>query len=279
MPTPVTAIICVRNEEAYLRTTLSHLVRNSVRLMIIDNGSTDGTRRILDEFGASIDQHERLEWLGALDLVAILEVKARLAQRLREGWIIHQDADEILGSNLPHETLRGAIERIGATGANAINFEEFVFLPLCGISIAGTDFSSSLRHYYFHEPRKLRLMRAWRAESNLSQARGGHVVTGPGRHLHPENLVLRHYPFLNAEHARRKYQTRKFAERGVARGWHRNRMRIEPSDMEFPSAARLKTWVPGQPLDTSDPWTCHYWVARRDVRLSGSGSSDSRALP
>lgn len=272
MTLPITAIICAHDEEGYLRTTLSHLVRNGIRLMVIDNGSTDATASIFDDFAPHIEARERLPWRGELDLIAILERKAALTSQVHEGWIIHQDSDEILESHDPHETLRGAIERIDRTPANTINFEEFVFLPVGGVSLAGMDFHSLARHYYFHEPQKQRLMRAWRADAGLMQIEGGHRLTGHGRVIHDRNLALRHYPFLDLAHAQRKYSQRKFAERGLARGWHLQRCGVMPSDMEFPAAERLKLWTPGQPLDTSDPWPRHYWVERKLARVAADST-------
>lgn len=267
MTLPITAILCAHNEEGYLRTTLMHLVRNGIRLAVIDNGSTDGTARVLDEFASSIDAREMLPWHGELDLMAILERKAALAAQVRTGWIVHQDADEILESSDPSETLRGAIERIDRTTANAINFEEFVFLPLEGASLSGRDFRMLARHYYFFEPEPQRLMRAWRADAGLFQVEGGHRLSEHGREVHPQSLALRHYPFLDIDHARRKYSQRRFAKRGTDRGWHLQRCDVVPSDMDFPEAGRLKLWTPGQPLDTSDPWTRHYWLERKLARL------------
>lgn len=267
MALPITAIICAHDEDGYLRTTLAHLVRNGIRLMVIDNGSTDSTSRIFDDFSSHIIARDLLPWHGELDLVAILERKAALASQVREGWIIHQDADEILESHDPGETLRTAIERIDRTPANTINFEEFVFLPVGGQSFAGRDFHPLARHYYFHAPQQHRLMRAWRATAGLSQVEGGHRLSEHGRVLHPRNLVLRHYPFLDLDHAQRKYSRRRFAERGLAQGWHWQRRDVLPSDMEFPAPERLKTWIPGRPLDTSDPWPRHYWLERKLQRL------------
>lgn len=270
MTLPITAILCAHDEEGYLRTTLGSLVRNGIRLMVIDNGSTDATSAILDEFAPHLVAREWLPWSGELDLVAILERKAALAAQVREGWIIHQDSDEILESHDPHESLRGAIERIDRTAANAVNFEEFVFLPIETGSLAGRDFHALARNYYFHEPQKHRLMRAWRASSGLSQVEGGHRLSERGRVLHDRNLALRHYPFLDLAHAQRKYSLRQFAERGIAQGWHLQRRNVLPSDMEFPDASRLKLWVPGQPLDTSDPWRRHYWLERKLARMSAT---------
>lgn len=272
---PITVIMCVRNEEGYLRTCLKRLVRQGIRLAVIDNDSTDGTAGILEEFSRHMDRREFLPWDGTLDLVAILEAVARVTKTITHGWVIHQAPDEALDSDDPNESLRDAIERIDRTDANVINFDEFVFLPLGDESFAGRDYVAVGRHYYFHEPQPLRLMRAWRAGSDLSQVHGGHRLSGSDLRLHGRNLPLRHYPFLSLEHARAKYTTRNFAERGLAQGWHGNRRGLLPEDMEFPPVERLKAWTPGRPLDASDPWLRHYWWERKLAREgspAGSGA-------
>ena len=269
MTLPITAILPVHDEAGYLRTTLAHLVRNGIRLSVLDNGSTDHTAAILDEFADCIDIRESMPWAGEYDLAGILARTGAIASRIRQGWIIHQDADEILESCHPHESLRQAIERIDATGANAINFDEFVFFPPRGESMAGRDFRDLARHYYFHQPAPLRLMRAWRADSGLMQTDAGHRLSESGRILHPESLDLRHYPFLSLEHARVKYSRRQFAAGDVERGWHFHRRNVLPEDMDFPSLDRLKCWTPGQPLDRSEPWDRHYWVDRKSARIEG----------
>lgn len=270
MTLPITAILCVRNEERYLRTTLSHLTRNGVRLVVIDNESVDSTLQILDDFASHIVGRHMLRWCGHFDLTAVIERVRPIVDEITSGWIVWQDADEILESHDPSESLRKAIERIDATGANVINFDEFVFLPL-GMDVQpGQDYRSLIRHYYFHAPAPLRLMRAWRAGHGLAQADGGHHVVGEGLRVHGRNLVLRHYPFLSPEHARTKYVQRNFASRDVAKGWHAKRMDVLPADMEFPASERLARWSPGEPLDTSNPWPNHYWVPRRNARRETS---------
>lgn len=266
---PITAILCVRNEEGYLRACLERLVRQGIRLAVIDNTSDDGTAGIIDEYSAHVLRREWMPWTGSMDLVGMLETVAAVAQTITHGWIIHQAPDEALDGEDATESLRDAIDRIDRTEANVINFNEFVFLPLEGESFAGRDYVSLGRHYYFHEPGPLRLMRAWRAGSGFSQMDGGHRLSGQDLRLHGRNLPLRHYPFLDIEHARSKYSTRRFAERGLAMGWHFNRRDLAAEDMEFPERERLKTRTPGQPLDESEPWPRHYWWERKLARASG----------
>lgn len=259
MPFPVTAVMCVRNEAAYLHRTLQHLVDHGVRIMVIDHASTDDTARILDAFSAHIIHRMSLPWSGAFELDVVLREKARLFAGITDGWIIHQDADELLESPNPGERLADAIKTVDATPANIINFDEFVFLPVGGLSCAGRDFRDMVRHYYVHEPVPFRLMRAWRADAGLTQEDGGHRLVGASRMIHPRNFVLRHYPFHSQEHARRKYMERRFVGRNIKRGWHFNRINVIPEDMEFPPVSRLKVWAPGAMLDKSDPWQDHFW--------------------
>jgi glycosyltransferase involved in cell wall biosynthesis len=268
MTLPITAVLTVRNEAGCLRACLDHLVRNGARMIVIDNESTDGTPHILDDFSDHILVRDTLPWKHEHALGEILARTAVLLAGVTSGWIIHQDADEILTSCDPDESLRGAIERIDATGANAINFDEFVFFPPEGESLAGRDYYALARHYYFFEPKKVRLMRAWRADAGLLQTDGGHRLSEAGRRLHPQNLDLRHYPFLSQEHARLKYSTRRFAAQDTARGWHHHRRNVQPEDMDFPAVNRLKLWEPGQALDRSDPWPLHFWVERKTARLA-----------
>ena len=54
-------------------------------------------------------------------------------------------------------------------------------------------------------------MRAWKNMPGIQQVGGGHNLDGPGLRRCPENFVLRHYPALNLDHARRKYPLRRFA--------------------------------------------------------------------
>lgn len=267
MSLPITAILPVHDEAGYLRRTLTHLVSNQIRIAVLDNGSTDGTAAILDAFADCIDIRETMPWSGEYDLTGILARTRAIASRIGTGWIIHQDADEILESCRPQESLRQAIERVNATAANAINFDEFVFLPPDGESMSGRDFHQLARHYYFHQPAPLRLMRAWRADAGLTQTDGGHRLTESGRVLHAENLDLRHYPFLSLEHARSKYSQRRFAAGDVQNGWHFHRRNVSPEDMDFPPLDRLKLWRTGEPLDRAEPWMRHYWVDRKNARL------------
>jgi glycosyltransferase involved in cell wall biosynthesis len=263
----IAAFIAVRNGADHLRRTLPHLARNGIDAVVIDNQSSDGVREIVDQHNRSgrVAALEELAFDGRFDLSRQLEAKARLIEASSADWVIHLDVDEMPHSCQDGESLAAAIGRADAAGYNAINFEEFVFLPV-GLPAAAMEPHGHsyfpFSHYYFYEPHELRLVRAWRRDGGFSNIPdGGHRLTGNNLRVSPENLVLRHYLFLSQDHAYRKYRQRRYSEDELARGWHGNRVDVSRRQLLFPSTKELHALrrVDQHALDRSRPRTQHYW--------------------
>ena len=222
----VTAVLAIRNDEAYLANCLRHLVRNQISFVIIDNGSSDGSTEIFRrrEFAANLIDVRPLPFLGVFSLSDQLQKKMAIINSLDADWVVHIDADEVMHSYRVGETLNQAFCRLDAEGWNAINFDEFVFLPIEHDYVPDAPGDQPISHYYFFQPFAPRLMRAWKKASGLSLVtHAGHMLTGSDIKLAPENLALRHYIVRNQEHAFAKYTTRLFPADELARGWHNNR--------------------------------------------------------
>lgn len=195
----VVAVLAVRNEEAYIANSLRHLIRNEVQYAIVDNASTDATVTIATsaEFRPHLVAIKQIPFNDAFDMTRLLTEKMAMITRIDADWVMHLDADEIPHSYRSGETLRQTISRIDRQGYNAIDFNEFVFLPV--------DFAyqpnygapyQPLQHYYFFEPSAPRLMRAWKKVDGFSMIEaGGHNLEGDDIRLAPETLALRHYIF------------------------------------------------------------------------------------
>lgn len=270
MLSEVTAILAIRNEEAMLGNCLRHLVRNGLRVAIIDNGSTDDSASIYraSEFAAHIVEVTELPFAGVFALEEQLRAKQAVAERIGGDWILHVDADELMHSYRADETLAEGLARLGAEGWNAVNFDEFVFLPIERDYPVRADGFPDLSLYYFYQPSFPRLMRAWRPGAGLSPVEsGGHQLGGAGRRLAPESFALRHYPFRSQAHAYEKYATRSFAAAELARGWHWQRVGQPRRRFRFPAAGRLKRLpTPAcRALERSDPWALHYWQSPIDA--------------
>jgi hypothetical protein len=115
-----------------------------------------------------------------------------------------------------------AIDRVGNSGADVLNFDEFVMLPLRENYVRDVSGPQPIHDYYFFEPTPKRLMRVWRPGRDFSKAEtGGHQIKGAT--VASESLVLRHYLFRNQQHAYEKYSTRIFDSSELAGGWHGDR--------------------------------------------------------
>ncbi|MFQ5562515.1 MAG: glycosyltransferase family 2 protein [Parvularculaceae bacterium] len=260
----VAAILAVRNERPYLWNCLTHLIENGVDYCLIDNDSEDGVRELLnrDPFKQHLIEYIFYPYKGYFDWRGLMTVREKAAARSGADWVLFVSADEIMHSYKENETLVDAIERVAKSGADVIDFDEFVFLPVEIEYVSDLKGFQPLRHYYFFQPYQPRLMRARKRELNVSHIdAGGHTFSGGPISLADEPFVMRHYMFRNQEHALRKYKERVFSEAEIARGWHRNRYNIETQRFIFPSAARLLR-LPrkdARMLEKSTPYERHYW--------------------
>ena len=260
----ITAILAIRNEERYLANCLRHLVRNGIDFVIIDNGSSDKSAEIYRrrEFAKNLVDVQQLPFLGVFSLSEQLRRKMEVIKSLDTDWVVHLDTDEVMHSNVEGETLKCTLTRLGAEGWNAVNFDEFVFLPIDSDYVPELLGHQPILHYYFYQPFSPRLVRAWKKAIGFSLLEhGGHQLTGPGLRLAPEHLALRHYIVRNQQHAFRKYTERVYSAEDLARGWHGKRINQSRESFRFPPTDFLrKVSSPADyKMDRAHPFKAHYW--------------------
>ena len=220
---------------------LAHLERNRIKVHIIDHSSTDGTSQIIAlHKSAPVIEVTHQEFDGVFRLKQLLELKEAIVKNLTDDWVIHSDADEILGSPNEGESLREMIERLDREGFDVIDCDEFVFAPIEDAS-EPRDFVNEMRHYYHFSPVGRTLHRVQRrANARLSwSATGGHTLPLDGRKLAPERIRLKHYIGLSLDHLRSQYLGRVFAGEALQRGWHYNRVATTQEFIVKPDVSRL----------------------------------------
>jgi hypothetical protein len=204
-----------------------------------------------------------LPFEGAYNLPEILRTKERLAAEIEADWFIHHDVDEIREAPLPYTTLLEGFKDANHQGYNAINFDEFVFLPTDeNESFEKTDYVKTMRYYYFFQPRPFHRITAWKktdAPANIVNS-GGHRVDFKGRKIFPKPFILRHYIALSRAHALRKYGNRIYSEETIKRGWSRVRRNFSAEKLNFQKRERLKQVTGDRIWDKSDPWTNHEFL-------------------
>ena len=252
------AVVACRNEANLLKEHLPVWISEGLEIVVIDHSSTDDTRSVAEaHLGAGVLAVKRMPWLGHFSLDQQLATKAEVIETLDHDWVIHIDADEWLHSTRKGETLQEALSRLAAAGANAVNFEEFVFLPI------GPN--QSAEHYYFFAPTPLRLIRAWDRRCGFSnQGQGGHKLSSDNKTpllVAEESLVLRHHIVRNQRQARHKYLQRAFNPQELKKGWHSNRLRLSARQLTFPDVAELEqlTQPDQRQLNRRCAHKTHYW--------------------
>lgn len=270
----IVAILCVYNEEVYLGRCLEHLFSQGIQAYVIDNESCDRSPDIAKSYlGKGVVGVETFKRRGVYEWEKLLLRKEAVAAELGADWYIHHDTDEIRYAPSRFETLAAGIQAVDRDGYNAVNFDEFVFVPT-GMeeSYENDRFVEDMQYYYFFQSGPLRRVNAWK---NFGQkidlhSLGGHRVLFDGIRIFPEHFALCHYIVLSYEHAIRKYCRRTYSREEVEkRGWHGARSALRPRDISFPCRSRLHRKAAGAEWDKSSPYTRHIFFKNRRSRWMG----------
>jgi len=259
----VVALLATYNEERFVGGCIEHLQRHGVETYLIDNDSTDATVEIAERFDlAGLEAAPRD---GVYAWRPLLERKSALAQTLDADWLIHLDADEIRLPPRSGMTLAEAIAEVDALGYNAVNFQEFTFVPT--VEAPNHDhprFQETMRRYYPYFPGRRDRLNAWKNQDVPVElaASGGHRVSFPGLNVFPESFPMRHYLYLSVGHAVSKYVERVYDPNEVESGWHRRRAALRAEDVTLLSQAELRETRSDDDLDASEPWSTHPLFAR-----------------
>jgi glycosyltransferase involved in cell wall biosynthesis len=261
MTVSITAVIQARNENHYLKYLVPYLASENIEIVLIDNGSIDGTQDIYNKNNyPNIVERIDLTFNGTFDLSEQLQTKSTIFQHLNSDWLIHQDADEILQSSDTWGNLRCSIESANQQGFIVLNFDELVMLP-ADPSI--DDHMNNNLNYYFFEPAPRRLMRVWKRSANLSNlANGGHKLEGGDISFFPNRMLLKHFIVRSQKHAYDKYLGRTYANHDTSKGWHGNRIGLTKEMLKIPTDSLLlnKLTTPQDtPLVLPKSLKHHYW--------------------
>ena len=266
------AIITADDPGPYIQNLVPYLVDEGLMVLLVSGSETlELHRSLLQSLPASRFEFIPHETGGTFSLRKQLQEKEQLLKQIDSEWILHLDIDEVPHSRRRGESLIEAVNRLGSTGANVLNFDEFVFLPVDHDYSGRAGVYQPMKFYYFHEPRPNRLNRIFKKELGfVTLGTGGHTATGDGLHVAPESLVLRHYPFISQQHALEKYAHRTFDQAEVGRGWHSNRIKIDPGSLEFPPRANLNrlSRPRSRTLGRANPRSSHYWEWPSETRLA-----------
>jgi glycosyltransferase involved in cell wall biosynthesis len=244
----VLAIVCAYNEADVIEHTLHYLTSQGIRVVLIDNWSTDETavkaRQFLDKGLLRIEKFPVSDSSATMNWHDMLRRVEEVGAEADADWIIHHDADEIREAPWKEFSLKEALYQVDREGYNCINHTCVVFHPTSDSKAEGGRVPDAFRYFEFGKrPGHFVQRKAWKkqpARVNLADS-GGHDVTFPNRRVYPLRFLLKHYPIRSQQHGVRKVLEERIRRwdphERQERGWHSQYDQVAES-LEFVHKSR-----------------------------------------
>jgi hypothetical protein len=234
----VFAVSMVRDEADIVAATVGHMLTQVDRVIVADNGSTDGTRDILDSLDIDVLDDPEVGYFQSRKMSNL----ARLAMDEGAEWIVPFDADEVWTS--PFGTVGDALRAIGDDWlAAAAELHDHV--PT-GVD---PDLADPVERIRWRRRKPIGLPKvAARARDGLVIEQGNHGVNYGFRPAYMRGqLQVCHFPYRSAEQfvrkARNGSQAYKATDLPEDAGAHwRGYGRILENDGEEACADIFRTW-------------------------------------
>lgn len=234
----VCAFMSLFNEEDIIKETIEKLISNGIDIYIIDNGCTDKTIQIAENYLGkgviTIKEFVTIEnGKKVFRLSEILEQFEIASKALDYDWFLISDADEIKYSPWAKLSLTEGINKVDLMGYNLINFKLFDFHLLEGFQKTGA-YEICMEHY--SEPHKASYiqMKCWKKTEYVDiKSYGGHIISVPNPKLFPVRFINKHYPIRSIEHGVKKLKKERFdrySPTELKQGWHRHYSHIDIND-------------------------------------------------
>jgi len=201
----------VHNEADIIEEVLEHLISEGLNLVVLDNGSTDGTFEKCKKFAQrdviKLEQFKTDTFDKKFDL--ILRALYDMTLVHAPDWVIRADSDEFLESGIKGLTLKEAINQADSEGYNLIQFNRFDFFMTDNDDETAKSIRDKLRYYSAYGDF---VYRAWKYYPGIRIGdSGGHYPIFPDNvryKISPKKFVMRHYPFRNKKQTEKKIQSK-----------------------------------------------------------------------
>jgi len=217
-------MMAVYNEADILAQVLDFHIAQGLQMVVIDNGSTDGSGEVLREReGRGVLAVERVV-TDAFEWKRLLEGLTEMAGRYDPEWAVLIGADEFLEAPraCAGERLDEGLAAQAEQGYDVIQFDAYEFCPTPEDDEGEADVRRRMHHYTWTDACHFRAFR-WHPDVSLTEA-GGHFPTFPAgtrARISRQRFALRHYKFRSIAHGMRKvFEERLPRFRDQPTGWN-----------------------------------------------------------
>jgi len=201
-------IVCmlpVFNTSDFIGEVIENILSHQLDLVILDNGSTDGTYEICKKYSNQNNvkllqiKDDSMEWFR------ILKILYDMALLESPDWVIRIDNDEIFESGIKGVSLRDAIIKVDSEGYNTIHFDWFEFFLTDDDNESKVKVAERMKYYSWQNDF---LYRAWKVVPGVAPEFGwGQIPVFPKYQkykIYPRKFVARHYRYRSIEQAKEK---------------------------------------------------------------------------
>ena len=202
----IVGMIPVYNESDIIGSVLNHLLSQGIELVLLDNGSTDGSYEICSQYiGRGVLSLQRLV-TERFEFDLMVQKLYQMALDEKADWILLNAADEFLESPYPDLTLRKSIISDDHMGCNLIQFNNFEFWPTeRDYQSTESDVRKRIKYYTWNDDMQFR---CWKFYPGIKVTETtGHYPEFPRNvkiKIPHKKYVLRHYRIRSYEHGLRK---------------------------------------------------------------------------
>jgi len=181
----------IKNEEDVIEYTIKHLLANVDHIIVADNGSTDGTREILEAFPITIVDDPEVAYYQSVKTTN-LALKA-----LRDGynWVLPCDADELWYAP-DQRTISDYLDGI-APDVRIVKGDLYNHLPTGDDDVSEQNPFARIR---WRQKSRAPIGKVCvRMGTDVKIEQGNHSAKHSGRGLAVSGLVVRHFSWRSAE--------------------------------------------------------------------------------
>ena len=201
-------MLSVYNDGDIIKEVIEHLLTQNLELVVLDNGSTDGSFEICRKFqDKGILQLKQFQ-TETYNQFLVYRMLYDMTIAHNPDWVVKIDSDEFLESGISKMNLKDAIIQVDKEGYNLIQFDRFDFFMTDDDKKNSDSIKNKLRYYSCQGDF---LYRSWKYIPGITLGTNGHYPVfpgGTGYKIYSKKFVLRHYSFRSKEQAKKKISGR-----------------------------------------------------------------------